>query len=160
MKEATARSLLDDVLRQWMTVRTEADLCAVRMQLRRALTACSVADTTPDEAAAGWTRLILLLVQDGAAASQAEAHSLLVEQGFRVLLSPAVLCRECFNAAAGQPCPPVLQAAPAGENHCKRPPVFAVDDALPQPVIAELQRVFARGSRFWADHSYEDPATG
>uniref|UniRef100_A0A7S4BN54 Uncharacterized protein n=1 Tax=Chrysotila carterae TaxID=13221 RepID=A0A7S4BN54_CHRCT len=90
-------------------------------------------------------RLALLLCQDPSLRQPNELQRLLVEGGYAVRLSDAVLRypldapKTSIQKQSDRP--------PAGTAH-------AVDDALPLPMLRKLQVAFGADSTFWKGHTY------
>jgi hypothetical protein len=152
----SAAALLDAAQRRWLAATDERDIAGVRGLIRQALLAAAPPTRfalSPEEASAAWTRLILLLLQEGSAARQVEAEEFLAARGFRFRLAPG-----CLAHIVGE------RDRVSGPQHLcatAEPACIGIaPDALPLPVLAGLQRAFAQHSPFWDAHRYDDPATG
>jgi hypothetical protein len=149
-------SLLQAAQRRWLEVRDSRDLDCVTDLLRQALAGGPPGALDPNEASEAWTRLMLLLMQDGSPERQAEAEALMAARGYRFRLVTACLTRDvgsrCHVAAGVSAPPPCVSAEPSY--------VHTAQHVLPPLVLGALRRAFSKGSAFWHAHRYDDPATG
>ena len=149
-------SLLQAAQRRWLGVLDSRDLDCVTGLLRQALAGGPHGALDPNEASEAWTRLMLLLMQDGSPERQAEAEALMAAHGYRFRLATACLTRDvgsCCHVAARESAPPPGTSAEPTYVH-------TAEDVLPPLVLGALQRAFLKGSAFWHAHRYDDPATG
>ena len=143
-------SLLEAAQRRWLEVRDSRDLHCVTGLLRQAVAGA----LDPNEASAAWTRLMLLLMQDGSPERQAEAEALMAARGFRFRLA-------CLTRVVGTRCTVAAgMSAPLPGASAEQAYVHTAQDVLPPLVLGALRRAFAKGSAFWDAHRYDDPATG
>jgi len=80
-----------------------------------------------------------------------EANELLSLLGYQYRLATPILC---YDADACRLSPSTSTLSTGSEL------ADVLDDALPMPLVAQLQKTFKPDSLFWSAHHYEHPSTG
>jgi hypothetical protein len=150
--------LLDDAQRRWIRATTGEDLSAVETLLREAIAERGRTAKEQKHRKLARTRLILLLLQDGAGEAQDEACALLHADGYLLQLHQRCLT---YGGANFSPFAESCSGEHGPGHACAHTaPVFTIDDALPPPLLECLQHAFSPDSQFWQDHCYDHPETG
>jgi len=152
--EGSAEPLLELGRLGFKRATRNSDLEVARERLERCIAVAGVGDDNDDDdddddddvestGREASIYLARLLCQSPEHNSEAKRH--LASLGYKYRLSPEVVL------SSGPPC---------SSSTAQSPFVYTFDDALPLPLLEQLQKAFDSNSPFWHEHGYGSPTTG